>query len=174
MNIDEKLREMTVLKIQARKEKRNHKDPDTFIRDCFVNRTPQSYGCRIEKRYIEKNKMTKIKKKNHGDAMDGLEANEIKGSISDNGSFNIVQIRPHDIFDYYLVLFFEIASNGDVFQHFFKVPKSDMMTFRGVGRAHGTKESNVKNANVEYRLTVKKNDDNWNRLYQFYQVKKEF
>ena len=54
--------------------------------------------------------------------------------------------------------------------HTYEVPKEDMMKIPGVGGAHGTKNSNIEQKNVEYRVTVKKDSAAW-KFLQSYQRK---
>lgn len=169
------LKIMVIQKIKNRNQEIEYEDSGDFIRDCFLNKTPQSYGPNIQKRIIIKNGMIKRKHSADGDIIDtDNRIKEIKASISCEGRFNIVQIRPHQDFYSYLLFFFEIIEDGEVNKHIFEIPKNDIMSFHGIGGAHGTKESNTNNKNVEYRVTINKNDDNWNILNTKYKTHKEF
>ena len=163
------LKEMVIQKIKAKKENVElYSDPEDFILNCYLNRTPQSYGALIEKRIIKKNNLKKLKAKyNIGDAEENKKNKEIKVSISDNDIFNIVQIRPHaDIFSY-IIWFFEITNIGEVQFYCFEIPKKDIMTIDGLGGAHGTKESNKEQKNIEYRVSIKKNSNAWFKLQSY-------
>lgn len=167
---------MTLYKIKARKENVEYDDGDDFIRNCFVNLNPQSYGGKIEKRIITKNNMKKVKSTlGRGDVIDtDTYYKEIKVSLSDDGVFNIVQIRPYQDFHSYLLFFFNINQDASINKYVFEIPKNEIMKLRGINGAHGTKESNSKNKNVEYRVTIKINDENWKLLTDKYTTKKEF
>lgn len=167
--------------MEAAKVKRQNKNFDVskckdwkeFILRCY-QKNPQSYGAAIEKRFIEFNGMKKVPaKEDKGDIIEFGEYKEIKASISDtdNYKFNVVQIRPHQDISSYYFLFFEIDSNGNTHKHIFEVPKKQIMNIKGLGLAHGTKEK--KQINQEYRVTIKKESEDWNFLEQF-RVTKEF
>jgi hypothetical protein len=170
------LREMTVAKRTAKRQDTDYDDCDDFIRNCYVNLTPQSYGSKIEKRVRNKNGMTKVKSTlGKGDGIDS-DGNykEIKSSISDCNCFNVVQIRPYQDFYSYLLFFFNITEDGNVEKYMFEVPKNELMMLKGINGAHGTKDSNSGNKNIEYRLTINIGDENWNLLINKYTIKKEF
>lgn len=163
------LKEQTKIKKQQKSENPDaYVHWDDFILLCYNTRTPQSYGALIEKRIIQKNGLRKLKSElNIGDAEENGLYKEIKISISSDDNkptFNIVQIRPHANIFSYLIWFIEIDKDCMIINHTFEVPKEDIMNIPGVGGAHGTKESNVNQKNIEYRVTVKKNSAAWNFL----------
>ena len=166
------LKEQTRIKKQQKLENPDaYEHWDEFILLCYNTRTPQSYGALIEKRIIKLNGFRKLKSElNIGDAEENGFNKEIKISISaddEQPTFNIVQIRPHANISSYLIWFIEIDKECNILNHTFEVPKEDMMKIPGVGGAHGTKESNVNQKNIEYRVTVKKNSAAWKFLQPY-------
>lgn len=159
-------------------------DPEDFVLFCYVTKNPQAYGSILEKRIREKNGMTKVDpSEERGDAID-VDGNykEIKCSLSGDGVFNAVQIRPHHNIYSCLMFFFEINESNDVVSHFFEIPESDLLKFPGISIAHGTKQN--KNSKTEYRITFDKakSDKNantvaakaWRKLQEYRITNKSF
>ena len=142
----------------------NYKDPQDFILFCNTL-SPQSYGCCIQNRVIEKNSLIKLKSSDQrGDVIENGINKEIKASISQYGKFNAVQIRPHHVdIGTYLLCFFEIDSSENVINHFFDIPKEEIVKVPGFAVAHGSIKDN--NSMAEYRLTFDKNSDKVNTAY---------
>lgn len=162
---------------RTKNEVENGLNFDTFLAACYVKCSTQSYGPKIEKRVLTEYGFQKIpSKKGQGDLMstkltklsrfdfvDG-DRSEFKVSyLSSQMSWNLIQIRPYETFDYYIFLLvnpydgckFEwfILRKGDVTEKNFKM-----------NAIHGTKKSNSENKNVEYKIAVKIGDDNYNKL----------
>ena len=155
----EQLKEATRLKKNLKEQPVElYEDPEDFILNCYNGRTPQSYGLVIENRIIQKNSMKKVSKmEQRGDIIEEGVYKEIKCSISDHGYFNVVQIRPrHDIHSY-LLFFFEIDENNNVINHFFEIPKDDIIKIPGLTAAHGLNNSN--NSMIEYRVSFDKSKE---------------
>lgn len=146
----------------------------------FIN--PQAYGSRIEKRVCKQFGFTKVKPvDNKGDYEDSFgDSYEIKASIietSANQNLNLVQIRPcQDVS--YLCIAFCISHYQDnslsVKTHSFKLAKFqllDEISLMGASSAHGTKNANKDNKNIELRLSLPINEFNphyirWKERYK--------
>lgn len=123
-----------------------------FLKCCLVN--PQSYGALIQNRFIRLNNGLKIKSsENKGDCIIDNHYYEIKSSISFNNCFNIVQIRPWQNIDYYLILA-NIDKNVSI--SVLKLNHQQMMNELENHKqtAHGTIIANQNNQNIEYRMTI--------------------
>lgn len=124
-----------------------------FLVDCYLILTPQSYGAKINKEIVERGGFEKVKPKDdQGDCAKNGKFAEIKASyLSTTNSWNLIQLRPYQNFDYYIFL---LIDNLDNFTpYFFVLHKSDLDYFQ-VRSIHGTEESNKDNQNIEYKLTV--------------------
>lgn len=136
-----------------------------FVLHCYAFLNPQAYGSQIQKRFINVNNLQHVPSTvGRGDCIENSSFKEIKSSISAEGEFSIVQIRPHHNLKSYLLLFFKICDDGEVENYFFDVP-SDILYSMKLSNAHGKKES--KNLEKEYRMTVKIGDENWNKFLDF-------
>ena len=136
-----------------------YSESEDFVLFCYVSKNPQSYGTKLQNRFIQKNKMIQVPSSmNKGDAID-VDGNykEVKCSIGDNGTFHAVQIRPYQDIYSYILCFFEVNEEGGVFNHFFEIPSKDMLKLPGISVAHGTKSS--LNKEKEYRITFSMNSN---------------
>ena len=121
----------------------------------YCLRNPQSYGQAIERRIIENNNWIRNKKtENAGDAKENNINKEIKVSITDKsiGSYNIVQIRPNANIVSYLLFFIKIKENGSVITNVFEVPKNNINSIPGLGRAHGLKTQDENQKYIDHKV----------------------
>jgi len=150
---------------------------DNFLAACYVKCTPQSYGPKIEKRIIRDFKFYKIpSRKGEGDLLVTTstkflnyhfkenETIELKSSyLSSDGSWNFIQLRPHEKFDYYLFLLIDPLNGCDY--KFILLNKEDVNdTNFKLNSIHGTKESNKENKNIEYKLNVPQGSETYETL----------
>ncbi len=157
---------------------------DNFLAACYVKCSSQSYGPKIERRVIEEYGFKKIpSKKGEGDLLSSRttkfpifnfeegKKSELKVSyLSSDKSWNLIQIRPYEHFDFYVFLLinpydeckFEwfILKKEDVNQNNFKM-----------NSIHGTKKSNLENKNIEYKITATIGSDNYNKLKELNLIK---
>ena len=153
---------------------------DNFLAACYVKCTPQSYGPKIEKRIIQDFKFDKIpSRKGEGDLLVTTstdfpnynfkenETIELKSSyLSSDGSWNFIQLRPYEKFDYYLFLLID-PLNGCNYEYIL-LNKEDVndSNFK-LNSIHGTKESNKENKNIEYKLNVPQGSETYEKLISF-------
>jgi len=159
--------------LEAAKQKRKNKNKkydnnwslEEFYLFCYAYKNPQSYGPAIERRYVENLCLTKIPaSEERGDILENRLYKEVKGSISDNNTFNMVQIRPHHKVDSYVCPWANINEDGSVDTYLFDVP-SEVVYSLNLGSAHGR---NIDiHSKKEYRITIKKNSDNWKKILPF-------
>jgi hypothetical protein len=120
---------------------------------------PQAYGSRIEKRIIKENKLEKVSSaKGLGDFIDSMgDYWEVKVSLVTHADskIDIVQIRPWQQVKYMLVAFdlFNKPNTSYVF-HLSKADMERELKLLKATSAHGTKQANKGNANVEYRFSL--------------------
>jgi len=123
-----------------------------MIMSAYFN--PQSYGARIEARLIKELELEKVPAK--ADRGDGKFKNlyiEIKISFIDiNGHFNLLQIRPHQKLNAYLIVL--VPKNLDPIVLI--IPSEDMhrIVARHGTTCHGCKNSTKVNKNIEWRITI--------------------
>ena len=89
---------------------------------------------------------------------------ELKSSyLSSDGSWNFIQLRPYEKFDYYLFLLIDPLNGCDY--EYILLNKEDVndSNFK-LNSIHGTKESNKENKNIEYKLNVPKGSDVYEKL----------
>jgi len=131
---------------------------------CLIN--PQSYGNKIEYYLQYKLNGKKVKpNENRGDILVKNKYIEIKSSIitKTNNSLNLVQIRLFQNIDYYLFASFDVRDIKNFKEHYFLLSHDEMfksLKFLNMNSAHGTKQANKNNKNIEYRVSIKmdKND----------------
>jgi hypothetical protein len=151
---------------------------DLPIRDFIVVMqmlTAQSYGSRIQNRFIKELKLEKIPASaNMGDCKDNFgDFYEVKCSIITvtNTKLNFVQIRPWQKIKGY----FGIAIDTRIEPiniEVYRLDKSQMVAECDKMRAssaHGTKEANVKNENKELRfdLSIDPDDEDYKRWQNY-------
>lgn len=157
---------------------------DDFLAACYVMCSSQSYGPKIEKRVIKEYNFKKIpQKKGEGDLLTTDKSNfphfkfpessksELKISfLSSDKSWNLIQLRPYEKFDYYVFLMIDPYKQCDF--EWFVLRKEDINnTNFKLNSIHGTKESNKENKNIEYKLTVEKNSKAYNKLKELNLIK---
>jgi hypothetical protein len=143
--------------------------------------TPQSYGSRVQNRLINQLGFIPIESKdNSGDCEDSFgDRWEIKSSIinSSNNSLNLVQIRPwQDIKGYIIVVFDTRIDPMDI-----QVYRLDINQMKrecelcNANSAHGTKNANINNKNIELRFSIKiDREDAIFKRWQQYRSKFDF
>ena len=107
------------------------------------------------------------KNENKGDFKKDNKYYEYKISLNDQINFRLIQIRPWQDCDYIIqfVTFEKIYT--------FILTKEEMMKeikLCKAGYAHGTKEANKDNTNIEYTMTIKKDTGNWQRWIDKYLI----
>lgn len=146
-----------------------------YIAACYTNCSSQSYGAKIEKRIKKDYYFKKIPhKKGEGDFLVPTTINfnsftfspgdkiEFKVSyLSYDKSWNLLQIRPYEKFNYYIFLLIDPHENCDY--EWFILNKKDVEELK-MGSCHGTKESNLSNLNIEHKISLKKNDNTYTKL----------
>lgn len=119
-----------------------------------------------EKYFKEKNKYKSVSKsENKGDLKKDNRYYEYKVSLNDQINFRLIQIRVWQECDY----IFQFITFEKIYT--FQLSKKEMlkeMELCGANFAHGTKEANENNKNVEYTMTIRKESDHWNRWMQKY------
>jgi|688.fasta_scaffold68130_3 hypothetical protein len=157
---------------------------DVFLAACFVKCSSQSYGSKIENRIIKEYGFSKIPKKfGEGDLLSsektkfpffnfGLgKKSELKISyLSADDSWNLIQLRPYENFDFYVFLLINPKSQCQF--EWFVINKSDINPNNfSMYAIHGTKESNLENKNIEYKITVPKDGDTYTKLKKLNLIK---
>jgi hypothetical protein len=157
---------------------------DDFLAACYVKCSPQSYGPKIEKRVIQEFGFKKIpQKKGEGDLLsssknifphfdfpDGSKSEFKISFLSADKSWNLIQLRPYENFDFYVFLLvnpYNLCS-----YEWFVIRKDDInnSNFK-LNSIHGTKESNKKNKNIEYKLMVESDSKSYNKLKELNLIK---
>ena len=131
-------------------------DFKTFLINTKFFTNPQSYGIQIQNKWMRMFGYKSIaKSKNRGDYKDTDEYVEFKVSYLSNNTWSIVQLRPYQDVDRYDIMLIDNKYNHILY----KIPSDKMKSLidKYGDVAHGTKESNSDNKNIEYRITIKKN-----------------
>ena len=126
-----------------------------YICECYTKLNPCSYGSRIENKIKKILKVKTVKKgENRGDFSFGTKYGEIKITfLSQTNCYNITHIRLYQDFDFYLFCFIDCE---EMFTpNFYLIPKN-IMNKLPLTSMNGTEESNMKNKNVDQRITIKK------------------
>ena len=161
-------------------------DLDEFVMDCYIKCSSQSYGPKIEKKLIKKFGFKKVKKSLGEGDLEVVEKTkfslypnfkvgekmELKVSFltSEGASYNFIQLRPYEVFDYYL--FLTIDCEDDFKINWYLLNKKDVVSENFTLNAiHGTKKSVSQNVNVEYKLNVKKNSNHHTKLKELNLIK---
>lgn len=163
--IDDAVSKVDFIRAEAKKDKEfgfNWAFND-FLKAMYLL-TSQSYGPRIQTRIIKELNWVKIKaSKNLGDALAMVDNihHEIKVSLisSSNDSMNLVQIRLWQNVNYFCFWFDIRTGKFSVYllTHDQMVKEIELTK---ASAAHGTKEANEVNQNVELRLSIKIDEDN--------------
>lgn len=157
---------------------------DDFLAACYVKCSSQSYGPKIEKRVIEEYGFTKIpQKKGEGDLLttkktnfpffnfDSDKKSELKVSyLSANNSWNLIQLRNYENFDYYVFLLINPKSQCEYEWYILNKKDVNDTNFK-MNAIHGTKKSNLENKNIEYKITVSKDSDTHKKLKELNLIK---
>jgi hypothetical protein len=137
---------------------------------------PQSYGGRIDKRLSEDLGLLPTDDKDRGDRMSiSGKYVEWKGSFitSSNTALNLVQIRPWQETDY-IYYSFDMRDLNDIKMQIFHLNKAQMESELGIATsAHGTKTSNLKNANNELAVRVEADSDLYKQWVTKYGISME-
>tara|TARA_R110002012_G_scaffold48512_6_gene126273 strand:- start:1374 stop:1931 length:558 start_codon:yes stop_codon:yes gene_type:complete len=132
------------------------KDFEDFLICCKLFTKPQSYGTKIQNRWIKDNGYHKINSsKNRGDYKDINLYVEFKVSYFLDNQWNLLQLRPYQKIDRYDIMLIDKNYKYKLYQ----IPKKQMdRLLKEYGYvAHGTKDSNIENKNLEYRISIKEN-----------------
>lgn len=133
--------------------------------------TPQSRSSLCQNYYILKNGCRKIPATDdRGDFADGKgKYAEYKASGPNrDGVLHIVQIRPWQRVDYYIV---QKITSGKVFT--FRLTKKQMekeLALCGASSAHGTRAAVANNKNREWRMTIPPDGEHWRRWCERYRI----
>jgi len=165
--IDDAVSKVDCIRAEAKKDKSFgfNWNFDEFLKAMYLL-TSQAYGPRIQTRIINELKWVKIKaSQNLGDALAMINNTyyEIKVSLisSSNSSMNLVQIRLWQNVNY-LCFWFDIRTSKFsvyILTHDQMKAETELMM---ASAAHGTKEANEVNQNVELRLSIKIDENNEN------------
>jgi hypothetical protein len=141
----------------------------TIISGAFMFSKSQSYGSIIETMVMSRFELSKVSAKEAtGDAADNKgNIYEIKGSISTEGKFHAVQIRPTHKIHAYIFSFYNITTTKDntiVMQNFTLFIPSDKIMTLPLQNAHGVVGKDT-HANSEYRITIKYKSSIWEKLF---------
>lgn len=139
-----------------------------FLKLMYADFTPQSYGTRVQNRFIEEYNLVKVPScEDKGDVKNkNNKYGEIKVSYKNtDGEFNFVQIRPHQKCNFYLL----IAINPDEnFKYYtFFINENDInsvIDFFKASNCHGVSKNKKDKSQEELRFTVKFGSNNWNYL----------
>lgn len=158
------------------KNKKFDKECNTYPWSLFIRTmrilTAQSSGARIQNYFIYFYNWEKVKQTlDRGDARLGKEYFEIKITLisGSNTGVNFVQIRPHQVIDYY-ELFVVDGENKISRYKLTKVEMQDELNLIGAS-AHGTKKAVIDNKNKEYAIRFSWSDNNetkkrWDKKYK--------
>lgn len=137
-----------------------------YVCDCYVKLNPCSYGKMVEKKIKTLINVENVKpSSNLGDFKSNSKFGEIKVSyLSAKSMFNITHIRSWQKIDYYLLCMIDCEDNFT--PHFYLIPKYAIDKL-SLNPMNGTKDSNVDNKNVEYRVTLKKNSPSHKLLMKY-------
>lgn len=157
---------------------------DNFLAACYVKCSSQSYGPKIEKRIVKEYGFKKIpSKKGEGDLLSTKITNfpifnfgegkklELKVSyLSSDKSWNLIQLRPYETFDFYVFLLINPYDKCEF--EWFIIKKEDVNNdnFK-MNSIHGTKKSNLENKNIEYKINVVIGGNNYNKLKELNLIK---
>ena len=146
---------------------------------CKKYLLPSVYGKLLEKYIIKQFKMENSINNISGDAIVKNKNYEIKVSLGNkNGIFNIVQLRPDHMIDYYIILLYNIHENKKNFGkvYILKINSNimnDIILHHG-SYAHGTiikngiiSKNNFIGKKYEYALRPKYNSILWNKLIKY-------
>lgn len=147
--------------IKATEKYNRNKDIDMsldfidYVCECYVKLNPCSYGKKIENKIKSIINVEGVKAKhNLGDFKYIDRYGEIKVTfLSADKVYHITHIRTWQKFDYYLLCMIDCENNFT--PNFYLIPKY-VIDKLSLTPMNGTKDSNMDNKNVEYRVTFKK------------------
>jgi|TARA_R110000824_G_scaffold76510_1_gene193860 hypothetical protein len=125
-----------------------------FIIDCKLYLNPQSYGTKIQNRWKTINKYKSLNSSvNRGDYKDNTTYVEFKVSYLSDNKWSLLQLRPYQKIDRYDIMLIDHKFNYTLYA----IPNTKMklMIDKYGDAAHGTKDSNLNNKNIEYRMTIR-------------------
>ena len=153
MNLEQKVELLNDIRYK-KSNFQEHNNFKEFLADCKLYLNPSGYGARIESRWILDNGYEKIKSTlGKGDYKDGNEFVEFKVSYkSKDEKYNFLQFRPFQDVNRYDLMMIDYDMNYSIYQ----IPKNDMVEIleNSSTVCHGTKEHNILNENLEYRITI--------------------
>jgi hypothetical protein len=137
-----------------------------FICQCYIKLNPNTYGTYMENAIKNLLRAKKMKKDDElGDISIGGKYYEVKTSyLGQSGdTYTITHIRQWQKFNYYLLCF--IDCDNDFTPHFYVLNKNVMDMIK-VDNMNGTSKSNIDNAKIEKRVTVKVGSDIYNVIVE--------
>jgi hypothetical protein len=152
MNLEQKVELLNDIRYKKSNFQENN-DFKEFLADCKLYLNPSGYGTRIENRWISDNGYKKINKTlGRGDYKDDNEFVEFKVSYKSNEKYTFLQFRPFQNVDRYDLMMVDYKMNYSIYQ----IPKNNMIEILQNSNevCHGTKEHNILNENLEYRITM--------------------
>jgi len=152
MNLEDKLELLNDIRYKKLNFQENNNFKE-FLADCKLYLNPSGYGTRIENRWILNNGYEKINKTlGKGDYKDGSDFVEFKVSYKSNEKYTFLQFRRFQNVNRYDLMTVDYNMDYSVYQ----IPKNDMITLLEDSNevCHGTKEHNILNENLEYRITI--------------------
>jgi len=152
MNLEQKVELLNDIRHKKSNFQENN-DFKEFLADCKLYLNPSGYGTRIENRWILDNGYETIHKTlGRGDYKDGNEFVEFKVSYKSNEKYTFLQFRPFQNINRYDLMMVDYNMDYSIYQ----IPKSDMVKILENSNevCHGTKEHNILNENLEYRITM--------------------
>lgn len=183
-----KLTKQLILEAKEKFKIKNRVDENlpfkAYCLSCYINCNPQSYGSKIENKVIKIFNFEKLKKKlGQGDfkvVSDSIigvfpclkENDRVEFKVSflsgeeNQMSYNFIQMRPHDKFEYYVLVAIDLDySDDDVFIEWYVIKKEDVVNdnFK-LGLTHGNEENTKNNETVEHKLSVVKNSEQHKKL----------
>ena len=152
MNLDQKIQLLNDIRYHKSsfQEKNDFRE---FLVDCKLYLNPSGYGTKIENRWILENGYEKLSNKlGRGDYKDGIDFVEFKVSYKSNEKYTFLQFRPFQDIDRYDLMMVDYNMNYSIY----KIPKNIMIKLieESADVCHGTKEHNILNKNLEYRITM--------------------
>ena len=126
-----------------------------YICDCYCKLNPCSYGKMVENKIKDMINVDNVRPKdNMGDFRYLEKYGEIKVTyLSSEMTYCITHIRNWQKFDYYLLCMIDCVE--DFHPNFYLIPKY-VIDKLSLTPMNGTKDSNMDNKNIEYRVTFKK------------------
>lgn len=143
---------------------------------CMLCINPQSSGIRIANKISNNLKLFSSGNLDRGDTKSSSgKYQEIKGSLitTTNTLLNIVQIRPWQNIDGYIIYCYDVRDTNNVKIKYFYLTKQQMkneMVKCGTTSAHGTVKANANNTNRELALRLDVDGNNFARWSKEYAI----